>query len=531
MPKQENVADILLIGAGASGGAFAWSMAEAGIKVVCLEQGGWVPNNAFPTSESDHLLHWQTDFNPNPNFRGLPEDYPVNEDETPISPLMYNAVGGSTIHWGSHFPRFHPSDFRLKTLDGVADDWPMTYQELEPYYDLNDRMHGVSGLQGDPAYPPKPPRPCPPLSIGKGGEAVARGFNKLGWHWWSADNAVSSVPYDGREPDYGGYLRSFSSSDIIYWPKALMKGAQLKTHARVREIVVDETGRAYGALYYDANGNLQVQKGKVVVLAANGIGTPRLLLNSKSPLFPDGLANTSGLVGKNLMHHPCGIALGIFDEWFESKGGPRGSAMLSQEFYETDASRGFVRGYDMQVLGNELPPLSTALGGLLGQSVGWGSGHHQEFAERFGHMMGITLMTEDLPEEHNQVTLDPNLTDSHGIPAPKIQYTVGENTSRILDHAVARAEEALDAAGAKKIMSSKIRRNAGWHLLGTARMGDAPANSVVDRFGRAHDVPNLFVIDGSIFTTGACINPTTTIESLALRTADYLKGEGRDTIG
>ena len=273
-------------------------------------------------------------------------------------------------------------------------------------------------------------------------------------------------------------------------------------------------------------GGLRRQKAKVVVLACNGVGTPRLLLNSKSSLFPDGLANTSGLVGKNLMHHPCGIALGIFDEWFEQKGGPRGSAMLSQEFYETDTGRGFVRGYDMQVLGNELPPLSAALGGLLGETVPWGADHHQAFAERFGHMMGITLMTEDLPEEHNQVTLDPDLTDSDGIPAPKIQYTVGDNTNRMLDHAVARATEALEAAGAKRVMSSRLRRNAGWHLLGTARMGSGPANSVVDRWGRAHDVPNLFVIDGSIFTTGACINPTTTIESLALRTADYLKGEG-----
>ena len=526
MAKQENIADVLLIGAGASGGAFAWSLSEAGIKVVCLEQGGWVPQNAFSAAEPDSQLHWQTDFHANPNVRGLPEDYPVNEDETPIAPLMYNAVGGSTIHWGSHFPRFHPSDFRLKTLDGVADDWPMTYGELEPYYDLNDRMHGVSGLCGDPAYPPKPERPCPPLSIGRGGQAVARGFNKLGWHWWPADNAVSSVRYDGREPDYGGYLRSFSSSDIIYWPTALMNGAQLRTHARVREILVDESGRASGALYYDSHGNLRRQKAKLVVLACNGVGTPRLLLNSKSVLFPDGLANTSGLVGKNLMHHPCGIALGIFEDSFEQKGGPRGSAMLSQEFYETDASRRFVRGYDMQVLGNELPPLSTALGGLLGEMVPWGSEHHRGFAERFGHMTGITLMTEDLPEEHNQVTLDPDLTDSDGIPAPKIQYTVGENTNRMLDHAVARATEVLEAAGAKRVLSSRLRRNAGWHLLGTARMGDDPANSVVDRWGRAHDVPNLFVIDGSIFTTGACINPTTTIESLALRTADYLKGEG-----
>jgi choline dehydrogenase-like flavoprotein len=261
-------------------------------------------------------------------------------------------------------------------------------------------------------------------------------------------------------------------------------------------------------------------------MACNGIGTPRVLLNSRSALFPDGLANSSGLVGKNLMHHPCGIVLGIFDDWFEQRGGPRGSAMLSQEFYETDASRGFVRGFDMQVLGNEIPPLAAALGGLLAQPVGWGDTHHREFSERFGHMVGITLMTEDLPEEHNQVTLDPVLTDSHGIPAARVQYTVSENTNRMLDHAVERGTEVLEAAGASKVLVSRLRRNAGWHLLGTARMGDDPDTSVVDRWGRAHDVPNLFVIDGSVFTTGACINPTTTIEALALRTADYLKGEG-----
>ena len=185
MPDND-VADVLLIGAGASGGAFAWSLAEAGIKVVCLEQGGWVPGDLFPISEPGAQLHLQTDFHPDPSIRRLPEDYPVNDTETPIAPLMYNAVGGSLIHWGSHFPRFHPSDFRVRTLDGVADDWPLTYEELVPYYDLNDQMIGVSGLKGDPAYPPKPDRPCPPLSIRAAGQAMAKGFDRLGWHWWAA---------------------------------------------------------------------------------------------------------------------------------------------------------------------------------------------------------------------------------------------------------------------------------------------------------------------------------------------------------
>ena len=530
MADNQDIPEILVIGAGASGAALTWSLAEAGISVLCLEQGDWVSPTAYPMSESDALIHWQTDFHPDPTVRQLPEDYPINQTETPIAPLMYNGVGGSTIHYGSHYPRFHPSDFRVKSLDGVADDWPLTYEELEPYMDLNDRMMGVSGLNGDPAYPAKPERPCPPLSIRPGGEILAKGFDKLGWHWWASDTAISSVPYDGRQPDTGGYLRSLASTDLTFWPKALQLGARLKTRCRVREILVDQSGRATGVLYYDAAGNLLEQKAKAVVMACNGIGTPRLLLNSTSGLFPDGLANSSGQVGKNLMHHPAGVVVGVFDERLDADDDvPRGSTMLSQEFYETDTNRGFVRGYNLQVLALGDSPLTTALGGLLDDKTPWGENHHRVFDERFGHSVGITVMTEDLPEEHNRVTLDPNLTDTHGIPAAKIQYTVSENTNRMLDHGVERSKEVLEAAGAKEVMASRLRRNAGWHLLGTARMGTDPARSVVDRWGRTHDVPNLFIIDGSIFTTSACINPTPTIQALALRTADYLKGEGRDS--
>ena len=309
MAKNEGIADVVVVGAGASGAAFTWSLAQAGINVVCLEQGGWVAEDAFPTSDADAQIHLQTDFHPDPGFRGLPADYPVNETETPIAPLMYNAVGGSLIHWGAHFPRFHPSDFRVKTLEGVAEDWPVTYEELEPYYDENDRMMGVSGLMGDPAYPEKPERPCPPLSIRKSGELLAKALDKLGWHWWASDTAVSSVSYDGRDPDMGGFLRSFASADLNYWPAALKGGARLEIHARVREILVDESGNATGVLYYQ-DGELKEQKAKVVVLACNGIGTARLLLNSTSAIFPNGLANSSGLVGKCLMHHPVGFCIG-----------------------------------------------------------------------------------------------------------------------------------------------------------------------------------------------------------------------------
>ena len=162
MTASKDIPDVLVIGAGASGAALTWSLAEAGIKVVCLEQGGWMDPSAYPTKDLDHEIHRQGDFHPDPNFRGLPQDYPVHNLDSDITPLMYNAVGGSTIHWGAHFPRLHPSDFKVRSLDGVADDWPLTYQELEPYFDVNDRIMGVSGLNGDRPIPPGLPGQCLP---------------------------------------------------------------------------------------------------------------------------------------------------------------------------------------------------------------------------------------------------------------------------------------------------------------------------------------------------------------------------------
>ena len=226
-----------------------------------------------------------------------------------------------------------------------------------------------------------------------------------------------------------------------------------------------------------------------------------------------------------------GAVLGIFDEWLGTEdGGPRGSTMLSQEFYETNPDHDFVRGYDLQVLAYGNAPLAAANGGLMGQRVAWGEGHHKEFNARFGHSVAITIMTEDLPEEHNMVTLDPELTDSDGIPAPKIEYTMSENSLKMMAHGVERASELLEAAGAKTLAANPLLEPSGWHLMGTARMGTDGSNSVVDGWGRAHDVKNLFIIDGSIFPTSACVNPTTTIQALALRTADYLKGEGGQVI-
>src|SRR5215469_17374069 len=284
----ETTADVLIIGAGASGAALAWSLADTRMNVVCLEQGDWMNPAELPGMTASWEVRQVGDFNFSPNVRGRREDYPVNDGDSPIAVSMFNAVGGSTILYAAHFPRFRPSDFRVRTLDGVADDWPIDYASLAPYYDVNARMMGVSGLAGDPAYPPKEV-PLPPVPLGKLGETLARGFNRLGWHWWPSDSAIATREHDGRAPciNAGTCLvgcpqGAKGSTDVTYLPPALRRGVRLETRCRVREITVDENGMASGVIYYDAEGVERRQKAEVVVLACNGIGTPRLLLNSRS---------------------------------------------------------------------------------------------------------------------------------------------------------------------------------------------------------------------------------------------------------
>ncbi len=529
--------DILVVGAGASGGAVAAWLSEVGFSIVCLEQGYWQDPSKYASASPDYEFEMMTNWSIDPNVRQRDEDYPINVSESPVTPVMFNGVGGSTILWSAHTPRFHPSDFRVKTLDGVADDWPLTYDELEEFYDLNDEVMGCSGIAGDPANPPRSPRQMPPLPIGADGMRLVDAFEKLGWHWWPSDSYINTQRYgEGRDAcnfcghnHMGCYQRAKSSTDLTYWPRALRNGAEIKTGARVRRITVDSSGRATGADYVDAKGQERHQAARAVIMAANGIGTPRLLLNSASDSHPRGLANSSGLVGKNLMFHPFAMVTGVFPEKMNTWRGPLSNFAMSQEFYETDASRGFVRGYTYQFQ-RSLGPAWVAKGGFA-DPVPWGRGHHEELEKRLGSMMGIAVIGEDLPERHNTVDLDPALVDSNGIPAPRIKYKMSKNSIDQLDHGIENAKKVFEAAGASDIFVDPLKRQSGWHLMGTARMGNDPERSVVDKWGQSHDIDNLFIVDGSVFVTSAAVNPTPTIQALALRTADYIVTNRSDLKG
>ncbi len=533
--RSPGVADVLIIGAGASGSVAVAKLAEAGFSVVCLEQGGHVDNGEFYGDKPEWELMAQKRWHPNPNVRDLENDYPCETSDSDVNPLMYNAVGGSTILYAAHWQRFMPSDFRVRTLDGVADDWPFTYEDLEPFYDEMDIEMGVSGLGGDPAYPPGKAPPLPPLPIGKIGMKAAEGMNKLGWHWWPGPNAAPSRPYRGRNQCVrrgtcltGCPERAKASMDHTHWPDALKHGAKLITGARVREITVDGNGMATGAIYIDRSGRERRQMAQVVIVCANGVGTPRLLLMSKSARFPDGLANSSGLAGKNLMMHPYAAVSGSFDEPLESWLGPAGQTIQSMQWYETDASRGFVRGAKWQVMPSGGPLGMRAAYGGKPLDEAWGANLHRSTRKVFGRSFEWGIIAEDLPEETNQVVLDPSLTDSDGLAAPKIVYRNTENTHRMIEFHLARAKEAMAAAGAVSMSVTPLMRDCGWHLMGTARMGTDPQRSVVNEWGQAHDVPNLYIYDGSVFVTSSGFNPTGTICAIALRAVKHLIANRRN---
>jgi len=521
--------DLVVVGAGASGAAVAWAASgDTGLSVVCLERGSWPDPFQYPTSDPRWEIRRQHDFNNNPNLRHWPEDYPIDDTNTPIKPILFNGVGGSTVMWSAHFPRFHPSDFRVRTLDGVAADWPITYDDLEPFYELNDQMTGVAGINGDPANPPRLPRQTPPVPLGRGGRLLAEAFDRLGWHWWPSDVATNTRPYgEGRGAcnncggmELGCAQQAKASTDITYWPNAVRNGVDLRTGARVTEVTLGDDGRASGVTYLDGDGEAHHQPARMVVLAGNAIGTARLLLASRSPRFPNGLANRSGMVGKNLMHHPLVIAVGVFGELLEGWKGPTACTIMSQEHYESDPRRDYLRGFTLQCLRSHGPAI-TALGGF-GSQVPWGGGHHRRFEAVFGRTAAVCVIAEDLPEEHNQVTVDWDRPDRDGMPTASLHYTLGDNSRRILEHGADIATQVLNEAGAQEVMLNWLPPQAGFHLMGTARMGDDPATSVVDGWGRCHDVDSLYVVDGSVFVTSASVNPTSTIQAFALRAAGHM---------
>lgn len=523
--------DVLIVGAGPAGAVAALRLAQDGFRVTVLEQGDWPDYGKATVTDPSFALTADRDWGWDPNTRAGFADYPIDESESDITALMWNGVGGGSVVYAAQWQRNLPSDFRVRTLDGVADDWPFTYEDLEPYYVRVERDFGVSGLAGDTAFPPGEGPPLPPVPMGRMGKRVARAHNELGWHWWPAPLAIATRRYGALDPcvQRATCLQACAdnakgSVDRTHWPKAIELGVELVTGARVHRLTVRPDGLVGGALYLDRVGREHEVSAPVTILAANGIGTPRLLLLSAD----GGLANSSGLVGRRLMMHPFGTVVGLFEDDLDSMQGPWGQHIHSLEFYETDSDRGFVRGakWGLQPTGGPLKMTTDYPWGR--ENAIWGPGFHEHVRKRLGHSAMWGIIAEDLPEEVNRVELDPVNTDPQGVPAAKIVYRMSENSRAMMRFHEARARESLEAAGAYETTVAPFIRQTGWHLLGTARMGEDPAASVVDGFGRAHDVPTLFVFDGSTWPTSSGMNPTATIMAMALRSAEHLIATRRE---
>ena len=525
--------DVLIVGSGPSGSVAAKMLTEEGLSVVTLEQGTWFDPSDYPGDKKEFELAGGKKWNPAPNVRDNERDYPINTSDSDVEPYMQSAVGGSATIWAGHWVPFLPSDFKVKSLDGVAVDWPFDYYDLLPHLEAVEQLVSSSGTKGNPGYPPQAGYPTPQIPIGKTGMKLAEGMDKLGWHWWPGLNAMPSIPWQGQNPCarrgtcmFGCPEAAKWSPDLVLFKEAKKYGHRLISGARVREIIYDDAkGRVTGAIYIDQNGRERRQLAKTVIICANAIGTPRILLNSKSKTFPNGLANSSGLVGTNLMMHPFGLVMGHFEENIESSIGPSGQLINTLQFYETDEKRGFVRGAKWGGM-SAGGPLSSK--GYVGATVfkeggkiedSWGENWHKMIEDRFGKTALWAIVGEDLPEESNRVEIDSDLVDSDGIPAPKVIYKTSENSRRMLAFHAERAKESMEASGAKSTSVMPQMRESGWHLLGTARLGTDPKHSVLDEFGRTHDVPNLYVWDLSAFPTGAGANPTATLMAVAHRQA------------
>ncbi len=521
-PKKQTT-DVVVIGCGAGGGVIAKELGEAGLSVVVLEVGKRFTPSDYLTDAPDFEIKAMDPFAPSDARR----DLYTQGGPSGFSYSRAKGVGGSTLHYVGISPRFHESDFRVHSQDGLATDWPINYADLEIYYTLVEYELGVSGPDGIHANPFDPPRsksfPTPPHDFNLASRVVKRGADKLGLHLVREPMAIPTLPWNGRPACIGAAtchigckIAAKSSIDVTYVPKAEASGrVKILCECMAHEITVGPEGKARSVVYFDVDGREQEIHARAIVLAGNAVETPRLLLLSTSSLFPDGLANSSGLVGKYFTEHLSVYSTGVFSERLAPWRGILPGGMI-QDFYETNTRNSFARGWTNFVTsGGWLWPLSVAR-----RAPGWGADQKARVKELFSHVTGLASVGEQLPDIHNQVTLDPFVKDLFGLPVPRLMNELGENDKSMLKAMSARQREILEAAGAKEIQEQKHRPGASEHYFGTCRMGTDPNTSVVDPWCRTHDVPNLFIGDGSVFVTGAAVNPALTISALATRTAE-----------
>ncbi|PLW76100.1 GMC family oxidoreductase [Cohaesibacter celericrescens] len=505
---------VVIVGTGAGGGVLANELAQKGVKVVSLEAGKRLLPEDYINDEWDAFgqLSWL-------DARTTSGDWRVAKDFPGLPAWIVKAVGGTSIHWAGASLRFQKHEWKAQSTYGDVEganllDWPIDQDEMAPWYDKAEEKLGVTrtgdrpGLPGNNNY-----------------KVLEKGAKTLGYKEVHTGNmAINSLERDDRlacqqtgfcfQGCKWGAKWSAAYTDI---PQGEATGnLEVRDQSHALKIEHNDAGKVTGVLYVDQDGKQQFQKARIVCVAGNSIESPRLLLNSASTMFPDGLANSSGQVGRNYMRHTTGSVYAVFDKPVKMWRGTTMAGIVQDEAGH-DPKRGFVGGYELETLSLGLPFMAAFL-----NPGGWG----REFAsalDSYENMAGMWIVGEDLPQETNRITLSETVKDQYGVAAPDVHYDDHPNDRAMRDHAFKQGMAIYDAVGATQTYPTPPYPST--HNLGTNRMSENPSDGVVNKWGQAHDIANLFVSDGSQFTTSAAENPTLTIVALAIRQADHIARE------
>lgn len=528
--------EAVIIGAGASGSTAAKVLCEAGVKVVALEKGPWRKRESFGGDELANINRYNLWPDPLLNPRTWRDTASSTAKVGQFCPVP-QMVGGGTVHWQGWLPRFTQDDFRLRTIAGdlagaSLADWPITYDELEPYYLKVEWAFGVSGQAGANRFESHRSGgyPCPPMPVSRYVEKFHKGCSALGWNSFPLPQAALSRPYNGRRAtvvsafaqQHGDPTGTRSSALNVFVPDAAATGNyDLRPQCVVCELTLDRRGRIKAAIYEDDEGNTFEQEADLFILACGAVETARLLLLSKSGRFPNGLANGNDLVGRNVTFHEYSAAVGTYeDPIYAWAGGGYVSASTFQH-YEHDPSHGFVSGGHLAAAGVGIPlPINWHLPG----APTWGAEAKRIDRAYFNHSLAVAMVLHDMPQHDNRVDLDDEVVDAWGLPVARITLKPHRNDLDQGRYLIDRAADILEASGAmniRKVYADRITGNCS-HQHGTARMGHDPESSVLDKWCRAHEVENLYIVDGSPFPTATGANPTLTIMSNAWRVADKI---------
>ncbi|HEY0747890.1 MAG TPA: GMC family oxidoreductase [Steroidobacteraceae bacterium] len=516
MPKILEAVDVVIVGAGAAGSVYAATLAEAGKSVIVLERGAARElTDLYSSQVWARRLKW-----------GGPNVIERGGDSIWNNFNSGHGYGGAAIHHYGVWPRFHEEDFRERSLYGRSLDWPFEYSELRPFYDQVQREVGISGDAKKEVWrPPGEAYPLPPLSVTNHGSVLARGFDALSLRTSPIPIAILSQPYNGRPAclydgwcDAGCPIGALANPLIVYIPRARTAGAQFRANAAVTRVLTDKAGkRATGVEYFTAAGEQVVQPARVVVLCAFTVENARLLLNSRSGAHPQGLANSSGMVGRYLMSHSAVMVYGMFPDEMQNYLGATGGQLLCQDAFGKTSHNGGGFGSRHWEIALILKP-NDLLGVAMSNPSVFGDELHtfmQDGARHMGSMVGVC---EDEPLIDNRIELAEE-TDQHGMRLARVTYKASPSASQLWAEAADEGVKIFKAAGAREAWHGP---RGGQHIMGGTILGSDRANSVLNANAQSHDLANLFVGGPSVFATSSAANSTFTVHAVAMKSASFL---------